>query len=283
MTAAPLAGLSSIADDYDAILCDVWGVVHNGIAAHHSAADALAQFRALGKPAVLVTNAPRPAAPIIAQLNHLGVRADAYDHVVSSGDVVRQHLKDARYQSIYYIGPSRDHPLFEGVTVTFTEDAGAADAIVVTDLRSDDHMPDDYREELRALVPSSVPFISANPDVVVERGGNIVYCGGALAQMFDDLGGSARQFGKPHRPIYDRALEVIAEAAPGAKRILAIGDGLPTDITGANRHGLDVLFITDGIHAHEIGVPGAPDHDKLHERLGTEGLTANHYMPKLAW
>ena len=283
MTDAPIHGLSAIADDYDAILCDVWGVVHNGVDAHWAAGDALSRFRATGKPVVLITNAPRPSGPVIEQLARLGVPDDAFDAVVSSGDVVHRHLLTEAYPSIYYIGPKRDLALFDGISSRFAETATEADAVVVTDMRSDTEHPDDYKDELAALVPLTTPFICANPDVVVERGGSLVFCGGALARVFDQLGGRALQFGKPHAPIYEMAKAEATRIAPGASRFLAIGDGLPTDITGANRQGLDVLFITDGIHAHELGTPGAPDPAKVEARLAQEGLRAAHYIPRLAW
>ncbi|WMS43864.1 TIGR01459 family HAD-type hydrolase [Acuticoccus sp. MNP-M23] len=283
MTDAPISGLSAIADDYDAILCDVWGVLHNGVAAHDAASDALARFRQTGKPVVLLTNAPRPSGPVIDQLMRLGALRDAFDTVVSSGDVVRQHLIDEGFRRVYHLGPSRDLTLYDGTAIELVNSADEADAIVGTDMRSDDEVPADYSDEIAALSALSVPFICANPDIVVERGGDIVYCGGALAKIYEDMGGMARQFGKPHAPIYKMALGRIAEIAPDAKRVLAIGDGLPTDITGANRQGLDVLFITNGIHVHELGENGVPDPAKVRERLGKEGLSASHFIAKLGW
>jgi len=283
MTDRPIPGLSAIADDYDAILCDVWGVVHNGVAAHRAAVDALARFRATGKPVVLITNAPRPSEPVVQQLAALGVSGTAFDAAVSSGDVVKRHLVEAGYRNVFHIGPARDLSLFEDTGLDFAAAAEGADAIVATDLRSDAHTPEDYRGELAAMVPLGVPFICANPDVVVERGGAIIHCGGALAKVFEEAGGTALQFGKPHGPIYDVALGEIRQRAPRAQRVLAIGDGLPTDVAGANRQGLDVLFITGGIHVHELGAPGAPEPRKVHDRLAREGLGARHFAPALAW
>ncbi len=283
MLDAPLPGLAAIADEYDAILCDVWGVVHNGVAAYASAGEALRRFRALGKPVILMTNAPRPAAPIIAQLTRVGVPGDAYDEVVSSGEVVRRHLREGGYTKAFHIGPERDYSLFDETGIPFANEREGADVIVATDLRSDAETPDDYRAELAALVNHPAPFICANPDIVVERGGTIIHCGGSLAKVFEEEGGTAMQFGKPHRPIYDLSRERVRHYAPDATRLLAIGDGLPTDITGANANGLDVLFITNGIHQHELGRPGQPDPAKVRARLAAEGLGAAHFMPTLAW
>lgn len=283
MPDAPLPGLAAIADDYDAILCDVWGVVHNGVAAYEGAADALSRFRAMGKTVILMTNAPRPAPPIVEQLRALGVPETAFDEVVSSGEVVRRHLKDAGYRHAHHIGPERDHSLFESVGLPFSDDPDRADVIVATDLRDNDDSPEDYREELAALVGHPAPFVCANPDIIVERGGRLIYCGGSLARVFEEAGGTALQFGKPHKPIYDLSRERVQAINPGAARLLAIGDGLPTDIAGANAHGLDVLFVTNGIHTMELGEPGRPDPEKVRERLVEEGLRATHYMPMLAW
>ncbi|MEM8552940.1 MAG: TIGR01459 family HAD-type hydrolase [Pseudomonadota bacterium] len=282
MTDAILHGLSAVAEHYDAVLCDVWGVVHNGVGAHHGAGEALANFRGDGKTVLLMTNAPRPGDAVVEQLDRLGVRRDAYDGIVSSGDVVRAHLLDRGISSAYLIGPARDLPLLEGTRIRRTEAPHEADVIVVTDLRGEEETPDDYRDELAELVALAKPFICANPDVVVERGQQLFYCGGALAQAYEEAGGKAEQFGKPHAPIYDHARQRLGRHEAGPK-VLAIGDGLPTDITGANRHGLDVLFVTDGIHMHELGVPGRPDLEKVAARLSAEGLSATHVMPKLAW
>ncbi|MEO1102647.1 MAG: TIGR01459 family HAD-type hydrolase [Pseudomonadota bacterium] len=285
MNETPLSGLSAIADDYDAVLCDVWGVLHNGVAPHHGAVDALTRLRGAGKAVLLITNAPRPASSVIAQLRDIGVPDGAFDAVVSSGDVVRQHMDAAGYRSVFHLGPARDHCLFEGTGVAFHPHIPKAgvDAIVATDLLRREETPDDYREKLAGLVPLGLPFVCANPDLVVERGGSIIYCGGSLARVYEEEGGTALQFGKPHLPIYDLARAKIAEIKPDAARILAIGDGLPTDIDGANRQGLDVLFVTNGIHVDELGEEDRPDPAKVAARLAAEGLAARDFMPRLSW
>ncbi|MEM7694682.1 MAG: TIGR01459 family HAD-type hydrolase [Pseudomonadota bacterium] len=274
-----LSGLSAILPDYDAIVCDVWGVVHNGIAPHAAAGEALTKARAAGVAVVLVTNAPRPSPSVIEQLLQIGAPESAYDQVVSSGDVTRQAIIDGGFATLHHIGPKHDLVLFDDLAATLTETPADADAIVCTDLRTNDGVPEDYRAELSALVPLQKPFLCGNPDIVVERGGDIVYCGGSLAKVYEDAGGSARQFGKPHAPIYEMALKTLGHP----KRVLAIGDGLPTDITGANAQGFDVLFITGGIHEADLGAHGAPDRQKVADRLAAEGLTARAYMPRLTW
>ncbi|MEM9221633.1 MAG: TIGR01459 family HAD-type hydrolase [Pseudomonadota bacterium] len=283
MTAAPLAGLSAIADDYDAVLCDVWGVLHNGVAPHPAAVDALTNLRRSGKPVVLLTNAPRPHWSVVAQLDEIGIHREAYDEVVSSGDVVVRHMKEAGYGHVYHLGPERDYCLFEEAGVSFAANADGVDAIVATDLLQRHETPDVYRAHLASLVALDLPFVCANPDLVVERGGHIIHCGGSLARVYEEEGGTALQFGKPHEPVYGLARERVEALKPGASRVLAIGDGLFTDITGANRQGLDVLFITNGIHVDELGSHDEPDTAKVHARLADEGLTAHTFIPKLAW
>lgn len=283
MTAVPLSGLSAIADRYDAIICDVWGVLHDGLHAHAGVPEALTAFREQG-PVVLVTNAPRPSEPVVLQLESLGVPRTAFDGIVSSGDVVRWHLIDEGYRRVYHIGAERDLPLYEHTTMQLVPAPEQADVIVAAGMRDDDvDKPEDYRDEIARCLATAKPFVCANPDIIVERGANFVWCAGALARLYDEMGGSALQFGKPHAPIYKAALRKVAERAGERPRVLAIGDGLPTDITGANRQGFDVLFITEGIHAADLGPSLNPDPRKVADRLAAEGLRADYFMPRLAW
>lgn len=277
-----LTGLSAIADDYDAVLCDVWGVLHNGLAAHTGAPDALRRFQARG-PVVLMTNAPRPSTPVIAHLASLGI-TDGWDAIVSSGDVVRRLLIEDGVRSVYHIGHARDLPLYEGTGITVVETGERADMIVLAGLRDDDtETPEDYRDEMAALAASGMPALCANPDVVVERGEQLLYCAGALAKMLEDLGRPVVQVGKPHAPIYRVAMAEVHARAPDARRVLVIGDGLPTDIRGAVNEGIDALFITDGIHQAEVGTPGSPDPGKVTARLMADGLDVPYYAPRLVW
>lgn len=279
----PIAGLSAIADDYDALLCDVWGVLHNGVRAHPGAAEALARFRDRG-PVVLVTNAPRPSGPVVEQLEFLGIPRDAYDAIVSSGDVVRAHLLERGVGRVYHIGMDRDLPLYEGTAIRAVDAPEEAEMVVIAGPRDDGNGPAEaYREEMARIVALGLPVACANPDIVVERGGELLLCAGALAQLAEELGGTVLQFGKPHAPIYERALGEVRARAPGARRALVVGDGLPTDITGANRHGFDALFITDGIHADELGVRGEPDPARVAARLAAEKLEAAHFATRLTW
>jgi HAD superfamily hydrolase (TIGR01459 family) len=250
-------GLADISDRYDAILCDVWGVVHNGVAAFSSASDALVAYRRRGGTVILITNAPRPSAPVRHQLLKLGVAPDAFDEVATSGDVTTGLIAERIDEPVLHIGPERDLSLFEAAG----EAAGRrprrvaleeARYVLCTGLRDDvTETLDDYEAELRAMAGRALPMVCANPDIVIHRGETLIYCAGALAARFEALGGAVVYAGKPHLPIYRRAL-ALAEAGRGRpvdeRRVLAIGDGMKTDIAGAARAGLDALLVTRGIH-----------------------------------
>ena len=281
-----MSSLSELAPSYDAILSDVWGVVHNGIAAHPSAVDALHRFRQSGGRVVLITNAPRPAAPIIKMLDDLGVPRDAYDAVVSSGDVTRAMLVPYRGQTLHYVGPPKENDgLFEGLDITLgrVEDAKA---VIVTDLDNDDQTPDDYNDRITSRLARKLPMICANPDRVVEHGDQLIYCGGALADLYEARGGMINMAGKPYRPIYDEALKAAEKAAGRSLdrgKILAIGDSVRTDAIGAANAGLDLLFVTGSIHAGELDAFGSPDPEAIRALVAPSGARLKAFMPRLAW
>ncbi len=280
-------GLSALAPAYKAVLCDVWGVLHNGVAAFPKACEALQRYRAeTGGKVVLITNAPRPSPPILDQLARLGVPRDAFDAVVTSGDVTRAQLQAHSDIPVIHIGPDRDHSLFAGLDLTLTDEAGAGQ-VVCTGLVDDEReTPEDYRALLERMVARDLPLLCANPDIVVERGSTLIWCAGSLARLYEDLGGRVTILGKPHAPIYEAALARVAElaGAPVAKTdILAIGDGLPTDIRGAVANEIDVLFITGGIHGADFGPAGAPVESLVRKRLAEEGLSARAAIAGLVW
>lgn len=282
-----VSGLSALAPAYRGVLCDVWGVVHNGVSAFQPACEALVAYRKeTGGAVVLITNAPRPFGPVREQLDRLGVPQEAYDCVVTSGDVTHTLLARETKRKAYHIGPPRDFVLFEetGVERSSPEEA---DIVVCTGLFDDTtETPDDYRERLVGLVRAGKRFICANPDIVVERGDKLIWCAGALARLYEDLGGEVVILGKPHKPIYDLALEKMSEiqgSTANKSDVLAIGDGLPTDIRGAYAQDLDVLFITGGIHSADFGPPEAPDEKLVKARLAEEGFNARAALPHLVW
>jgi HAD superfamily hydrolase (TIGR01459 family) len=251
-----LNGLSEIAGGYDALICDVWGVVHDGRTPNNFAVDALHQFRKLHGPVVLLSNAPRPVGDVEKQFAGLGVDLDCYDAVITSGAVARealQNLAQGKTLNILHIGPERDRGIFAGLPIECVKPERAAVALCTGLYDDDNESPADYRELFETLKRRNLTFLCANPDIVVQRGGRLVYCAGALARTYESLGGSCVYYGKPFRPVYDAALGALKKAA-GREILhpLAVGDGIATDIAGANAMDIEALFIADGIHGEEI-------------------------------
>ncbi len=277
---------SDFAARYDVVLCDVWGVVHNSLVASPLAHDTLSRFRAKGGAVVLITNAPRPGGVVKRQLDRLGVPGHAYDGIVSSGDVTRGAVAERPGKAILHIGPRRDTPLFAGLDVKFV-DAERADYAVCTGLYDDEgETPADYRELFGKLRARDMFMLCANPDLVVERGTQLIYCAGALADLYRDLGGAVLYAGKPHPPIYEEALKRAATAlgrTPAHTRVIAIGDSIRTDMKGAATFGIDSLFITAGIHAEEFGDRETPDPAALAAAFAREGVQPTGVMRTLAW
>jgi HAD superfamily hydrolase (TIGR01459 family) len=276
---------SSVASRYDVVLCDIWGVVHDGIAAHAPACDALMRYRADGGTVILITNAPRPSPWVVRQLDRLGVPADAYDDVMTSGDLTREVVA-GRKGAVFHIGPERDISIFDGLDVRLTP-VEAADYVVCSGLFDDtNETPDDYRNLMATVHDRRLFMVCANPDLVVERGDERVYCAGAIADLYGAMGGEVLYTGKPHRPIYDAALAKAAGArgavaSPG--RTLAIGDSLRTDMTGAQTLGIDGLFVSGGIHAQELGGGESARHEALGAMFAAAGITPRSVTLRLVW
>jgi len=275
-----------LARDYDVLLCDVWGVVHNGLAAFSQACDALKRFRVGGGTVILITNAPRPGAAVQRMLDRLKVPRDCYDSIMSSGDVTRGIVESRLGERLFHLGPQRDKSIFTGLDVTFApaETAGYA---VCTGLFDDTReTPEDYQELLAAMRGRSLFMVCANPDIVVERGDELVYCAGALADAYVALGGEALYCGKPYAPIYTAALGkagILRGGDPPLKRVLAIGDSVRTDVKGAASFGVDCLFVVSGIHAEDFGGRDAPDLSGLEAMLAGEGVSPRAVTRRLAW
>ena len=277
---------STLVPDYDALLCDVWGVVHNGIAAFPHACDALMRARARGAIVILITNAPRQSEVVARQLDKLHVPVETYDGIVSSGDVTRAVIEARPGQSVCHIGPERDRSIFTGVDVRLAP-LERADYVVCSGLDNDDmDTPQDYRARLETMLARKLFMVCANPDVVVERGDRLVYCAGAIADLYATMGGEVLYAGKPYRPIYDLAL-AKAQAAAGRKvaasRVLAIGDSVRTDLKGARTIGVDFLFVTSGIHAEELGGRARPDSKALNAAFAAAGDRPKAVMRELVW
>ena len=281
-----ISNFSTIAAGYDVLLCDVWGVVHNGLSVHPHACDALMRARARGGVVILVTNAPRPSEQVSRQLEKLHCPREAYDAIVSSGDVTRSVMQERHGQSVYHLGPERDRSIFGGLDVRFAP-LESADYVICTGLENDDiETPEDYRARLEIMLSRKLFMVCGNPDVVVERGSTLVYCAGALADLYATMGGKVLYAGKPYRPIYEKAL-TKAEDAAGHKvahdRVLAIGDSVRTDLKGARTIGIDFLFVTSGIHAEELGSRENPDAGALAATFVAAGGMPKAIMRELRW
>ena len=282
-----IEGLADVAGGYEVLLSDIWGVIHNGRESFPAACDALARWRRDRGPVVLISNSPRPAPGVVSQLDDLGAPRDAWTAIVTSGDATRALLAERAPGPAWRIGPERDDPLYAGLGLTYAPPQLAR--FIACSGPDDDEVetPEDYRERLADAAGRGLEMVCANPDRVVQRGDRLIYCGGALAALYESLGGVAIMAGKPFRPIYDLAFAAAADALGSAvdpRRILVVGDGLVTDIAGAQAHGLDRLFIATGIHAAEVanadGRLTARGVDRL---LGESGLSAQFAMGDLVW
>jgi HAD superfamily hydrolase (TIGR01459 family) len=278
---APLAAV------YDVLLCDVWGVVHNGVTAFAPACEALMRFRAGGGTVILITNAPRPGMWVQKYLDRLAVPREAYDAIMSSGDVTRGIVEQRVNERVFHLGPQRDVSIFAGLDVAFAP-VDNADYAVCTGLFDDEReTPDTYRALLATMRSRSLFMVCANPDIFVERGNELVYCAGALADAYALLGGEVLYCGKPHAPIYEAALGKAAAFrggdVPPRQRVLAIGDSVRTDLKGAVAFGVDCLFVISGIHADDLGGRDAPVLSGLNAVFATAGVAPKAVTRALAW
>lgn len=274
-----------IAENYDVALCDVWGVLHNGLTAHEGAVDALRRFRARGGTVVLVSNAPRPSGWVAVSLDEKTVPRDAWDAIVTSGDVARHMMAERELWSAYHIGPARDLPLLGDERISRVG-IDAAPIVAVTGLFDEDtEKPEDYDERLAELKARGLAMICANPDVVVMVGERQLWCAGAIADRYAAIGGETHYAGKPYPAIYEAALG-LAGAIRGRdtplERVIAIGDAVRTDLAGATAAGIDCVFIADGIHGDELG-RASPDPEKLAALFKTHGYQPVAVMPRLVW
>ena len=263
--------LADLVDGIDVVLSDIWGVVHNGLESFPEACEALHTFRSRGGTVIMITNAPRPADSVQRQLRKLGVADDTYDAIVSSGDLTRHYVAGHPGRKVFWLGPERDSSIHRGLDLTLGP-LEQADYIICTGLFDDEtETAEDYRSMMRQARERGLPLICANPDIVVERGDRLIYCAGAIAELYRELGGEVIFYGKPHRPIYDRAMELATERRGRAmplNRVLAIGDSVRTDLAGAHGFGIDCLFVTRGIHAEEFAGVDQLDPASVKELFG---------------
>lgn len=288
-----LSGLGGIADAYDVILCDVWGVLHDGSKAHPGAGDALIRFRGLPggrrpRRVVLVSNAPRPGDGVGRILDRFGVPREAYDAIVTSGDLTRALVAEQPGIRMYHLGPERDSGIFQGLDLALTGPE-TADLVLCTGLFDDrTETVEDYRDTLAVLRARAVPMICANPDLVVEFDGRLIPCAGLLAAAYEELGGAVVYAGKPHRPVYEAALARTGALdglpPPEPARVLAVGDAIRTDVAGARGVGIASLFVARGIHAEELGLTA--EHHRLGEIadwLSAQPVRPDAVIERLVW
>jgi HAD superfamily hydrolase (TIGR01459 family) len=276
MTIPMINGLSEVAAGFDAFILDLWGVIHDGVEAYPGARDTLVALRAAGKKTLLLSNAPRRADALVEQLSRLGIGRELYDLVLSSGEAVHMEMRrrtDPFYaalgRSLYHMGPERDRNVFEGLDYVAV-DIEHADFILNTGPWELDETVEDYMPVMQQGLARRIPMICANPDHVVIRQGAPVVCAGALAARYAEMGGVVSMRGKPDPAIYDVALEMLGAER---ERVLAVGDALHTDVKGANQAGMRAVFVTQGIHAAELGItPGAtPEPGRLREVMARHG------------
>jgi HAD superfamily hydrolase (TIGR01459 family) len=269
-------GLSQIAPDHDALICDIWGVVHDGHAPFPEAAEALRHFRRERGKVVLLSNAPRMPDSVVEQFRRIGVATDCYDAIVTSGGATREDLERRGPLSLYYIGPPGDLGLLDGLPITCTgiEEADLAVCIGLVDDLTE--TPGDYGDRLAPMRARNLPMLCANPDLKVYRGKQLCWCAGALAKAYQELGGEVVYYGKPYPAIYRAALT----AAGNPQKPLAIGDALVTDLKGAQGAGIEALFIADGLHGEEIE-PYTARH--LGEMFAVHHVSAKAAMRALKW
>lgn len=292
-----ISSFAEIAPRYRALFCDLWGCVHDGVHPFPEAVAALQAFRAQGGIVVLVSNAPRPKPSVLVQLDRIGVPRDAYDEVITSGDATQYaFLSGAVGKKVYHIGPMpKDQAFFDEFSDPTLADMAAANPITLVPLAEAegiictgpdsefDETPDDYRAAFLLAKTNGLKMLCANPDIVVDYGDKRIYCAGALAALYEEMGGEALYFGKPHPPIYDLARRRLADLAGqiADDSILCVGDGINTDILGGMQEGLDSLFLTEGLNAGQFGPADALDGDKLEAWLQAEQRNPTYVMGAL--
>lgn len=291
-TVPTLRHFAEVAERYDLILCDVWGVLHDGTRGHAAAGEALIRFRGLPGPrprrVILVSNAPRPWQGVQKILDGYGVPREAYDAILTSGDLTRRLIAEHPGERVYHLGPERDAPIFDRLDLTLVP-GREAQRIVCTGLFDDyTETAEDYREALAEFRQRNVPMICANPDLVVERDKKLIPCAGLIAQAYEAIGGSVVYAGKPYRPVYETALAMAGDLdrmpAPEVSRTVAVGDAIRTDIAGAAGYGIPSILVARGIHAEELGVTA--EHHSLGdiaEWLSRQPVRPDAVIERLVW
>ncbi|MCE4222881.1 TIGR01459 family HAD-type hydrolase [Methylobacterium sp. C25] len=287
-----LRGFAEVAESFDLVLCDVWGVLHDGRIGHKAAGEALIRYRRLPgerpRRVILVSNAPRPWRGVQTILDGYGVPREAYDAILTSGDLTHELLAHHPGERVYHLGPDRDRPIYDGLDLALVE-AAEAQRVVCTGLFDDDtETAEDYREALADFRAREIPMICANPDLVVERNRQLIPCAGVIAAAYAEIGGEVVYAGKPYRPVYDAALAKAGALdglpAPDLARVVAVGDAIRTDIAGASAAGIASILVARGIHAEELGITA--EHHSLGDVadwLSRQPVTPDAVIERLTW
>ncbi len=275
-----LSGLEPIADNYDHFILDIWGVLHNGVRAYDTVVPCLEALRALNKQVLLLTNSPNRAHYIPPQLDTMGIGSHLYDHIISSGESTHHALQDYTGQNIYCFYKDEHPTAIEGLDMTRVHTPEEADVGLIS------HLPrlmtaDEYKPLLQRCLDRNLPVICANPDKVVDVGGTLYPCAGGVADLYEEMGGTVSWHGKPHAPVYEWAIELLGN--PHKSRVLAIGDSIRTDITGASNFGIDVLWNVVGIHLMEISDNGHISEYKIKQALTGLPHVPTGILNGLAW
>lgn len=290
MTIPIFTGLAEVVDEYDLFIIDLWGVVHDGVSIYPAAAHCLSQLSKRNCSVVLLSNAARPSTSIAAHLVKLGVTTDMYDQLITSGDATAEAVATG-YNGhgencgplYFHLGPERCRPTLDACGGREVE-LDVAELIICTGLFDDDtEQPEDYSELFKSAVARGLPMVCANPDITANRGGKIIHCAGALAALYEKLGGSVQRFGKPFPGIYERLFAKFPEIP--RSRAVMIGDNLLTDIRGARQVGIDAIWIGGGIHAAALGLgsDGRLNSEKLQEVVDQFGEWPKAVLPWFSW
>ncbi len=283
--------LSPLAKHFDAFILDIWGVLMDGVAPYPGATECLQEIRNVGKRVILLSNAPRRASLVSKRLQSIGISSTLYDQILTSGEASRCALAErtdppiaALGRQYFYLGPDRDQGLLKGLDYACTNNLEKADFVLATGVVNDNDKLDQYEMDLRNAVANQVPLICANPDhVVVRQNGTRVLCAGAIAQKFEEMGGTTHYFGKPHATFYQACLNQLNNVSPN--RILAIGDTLRTDVKGAQSASLTTALVLGGVLAKELNIAWGevPPPQHLETLCMNQGIYPDFALPTFVW
>ena len=269
---------SEISNQYNALICDIWGVIHNGQELFPGISECLLNFKKLNNVVILLSNAPRPSSYVSSVLDKFGFKDECYDGIITSGDLTKKSLNEKIFgENCYHIGPERDLNIFEGTNVNRV-DFNNSDFIFVTGLFNDEiEDENDYLDLLNSAREREMTLVCANPDLLVQRGDKLIPCAGLISKTYEEMGGKVVNIGKPFSPIFKEAIEMVKKNSKfDEHKILVVGDGLETDIKGANSIGLDSILVLGGLFSNNTK-------DKILESIENKGIYPNFFINEFSW